>query len=60
MSAEENKMIVRRSFKEGPSKGNMGAANELITSSFALHVPLPCAPGIQGNKRCSYCMPSGL
>ncbi|MCJ7445362.1 MAG: ester cyclase [Methanotrichaceae archaeon] len=48
MSAEKNKDIVRRFFEEGPSKGNMSVANELLASSFALHVPLPCAPGIQG------------
>ena len=48
MSAEKNKDIVRHFFEEGPSKGNMSAANELLASSFALHVPLPSAPGIQG------------
>ena len=29
MSKEENKTIVRRFFEEGPSKGDLVAANEL-------------------------------
>lgn len=48
MSLEENKEIVRRFFELGPSQGNMDAARELLASDFALHVPLPAAPGIQG------------
>jgi steroid delta-isomerase-like uncharacterized protein len=48
MSTEENKEIVRRFFELGPSQGNMGAAKELLAPDFALHVPLPAAPGIQG------------
>jgi steroid delta-isomerase-like uncharacterized protein len=48
MSTEENKTIVRRFFEEGPSRGNMSAANELLASNFDLHTPLPSAPGIQG------------
>jgi steroid delta-isomerase-like uncharacterized protein len=48
MSIEENKMIVRRFFEVGPSKGDLRAANELLAPGFALHVPLPCSPGIQG------------
>ncbi|MFB3765623.1 MAG: ester cyclase [Methanotrichaceae archaeon] len=48
MSIEENKAIVRRFFEEGPSKGNMKAANELLSPNFSLHTPLPSAPGIQG------------
>lgn len=48
MSTEENKSLVRRFFEEGPSKGNMSAANELLAENFTLHVPLPAAPGIQG------------
>ena len=48
MSTEKNKLIVRRFFEEGPSKGDLSAANELLASNFALNVPLPCAPGIQG------------
>lgn len=50
MSTEENKAIVRRFFDEGPSKGNLAAANELLSPNFALHVPLPSAPGVQGMK----------
>ena len=26
----------------------MNAANELLAPGFALHVPLPCSPGVQG------------
>lgn len=48
MSIEENKMIVRRFFEVGPSKGDLNAANELLAPGFSLHVPLPCSPGIQG------------
>jgi steroid delta-isomerase-like uncharacterized protein len=48
MSTEENKSLVSRFFEEGPSKGNMSAANELLAENFTLHVPLPAAPGIQG------------
>src|SRR5512136_2326512 len=48
MSIEGNKNIVRLFFDVGPSKGNLKAANELLATNFALHVPLPCAPGIQG------------
>jgi predicted ester cyclase len=48
MSIEENKTIVRRFFEEGPSKGDLVAANELLSPNFSLHAPLPSAPGIQG------------
>jgi len=48
MSIEENKSIVRRFFKVGPSRGDLDAANELLAPGFVLHVPLPCSPGIQG------------
>lgn len=48
MSLEENKAIVRRFFEEGPSKGNLSVAGELLSPNFALHTPLPSAPGIQG------------
>jgi steroid delta-isomerase-like uncharacterized protein len=48
MSTEENKAIVRRFFEEGPSKGNLRAANELLSPDFVLHVPLPVSPGIEG------------
>ena len=41
MSTEKNKLIVRRFFEEGPSKGDLSAANELLASNFALNVPLP-------------------
>lgn len=48
MFTEENKAIVRRFFEEGPSKGNLNIANELLSPDFTLHVPLPASPGIKG------------
>jgi steroid delta-isomerase-like uncharacterized protein len=48
MSTEENKAIVRRFFEEGPSKGNLSIANELLSSDFAMHIPLPTSSGIEG------------
>lgn len=48
MSIEENKEIVRRFFEEGPSKGNLSGADELLSSDFAIHVPLPASTGIKG------------
>ena len=48
MSIEDNKNIVRRFFEKGPSGGDLSAADELLAPNFALHTPLPSAPGIQG------------
>ena len=48
MSTEENKAIVCRFFEEGPSKGNLNAADELLSPDFTLHVPLPVSAGIEG------------
>ena len=48
MSTEENKAIVRRFFMEGPSRGDLGAADDLLASNFTLHVPLPSPSGIAG------------
>ncbi len=48
MSTEENKAIVRRFFEEGPSKGNLSIADELLSPDFTMHVPLPASPGIEG------------
>jgi steroid delta-isomerase-like uncharacterized protein len=48
MSLEENKEIVRRFFELGPSQGNINAARDLLAPNFALHVPLPVSPGLQG------------
>lgn len=48
MSTEENKAIVRRFFEEGPSKGDLNAADELLSPDFAIHTPLPASPGIKG------------
>ncbi|MDD4650592.1 MAG: ester cyclase [Methanothrix sp.] len=44
----ENKALVRRFFEVGPSRGDLKAARDLLAEDFALHVPLPCSPGIQG------------
>ncbi|HNY35162.1 MAG TPA: ester cyclase [Methanothrix soehngenii] len=44
----ENKALVRRFFEVGPSRGDLRAARELLADDFALHVPLPCSPGVQG------------
>lgn len=48
MYTEENKAIVRRFFEEGPSKGDINAADELLSPDFAMHVPLPASPGVEG------------
>ncbi len=48
MSEEENKVIVRRFFEEGPSKGNIKAADELLSPDFSMYTPLPASPGIEG------------
>lgn len=48
MSTEDNKEIVRKFFEEGPSKGNLSAANELLSPDFVMHIPLPACPGIEG------------
>ena len=45
---KENKAIVRRFFEEGPSKGNISAADDLLSPDFAMHVPLPASPGVEG------------
>jgi len=44
----ENKALVSRFFEVGPSRGDLRAARELLADDFALHVPLPCSPGVQG------------
>ncbi len=48
MSTEDNKALIRRFFELGPSSGDMKSANALLSPNFALHTPLPSAPGIQG------------
>ncbi|RXA20775.1 ester cyclase [Methanosarcina sp. MSH10X1] len=48
MYTEENKAIVCRFFEEGPSKGNINAADELLSPDFSMHVPLPASSGIEG------------
>lgn len=48
MSTEENKIIVRRFFEEGPSKGNLTDADKLLSPDFSMHTPLPASPGIKG------------
>jgi steroid delta-isomerase-like uncharacterized protein len=42
-----NMAIVKKFFEVGPSKGDIAAADALLTPDFSLHVPLPVAgPGI--------------
>ena len=48
MSTDENKALVKRFFAQGPSQGDLKAADELLADDFTLHVPLPCSPGVQG------------
>jgi SnoaL-like polyketide cyclase. len=48
MFTGENKAIVRRFFEEDPSKGNLSAADELLSPNFAIYVPLPSSPGVKG------------
>lgn len=48
MFTEENKTIVRRLFEEGPSKGNMSAADELLSPDFAIHIPFLSSTGVKG------------
>jgi steroid delta-isomerase-like uncharacterized protein len=48
MSMDENKALVKRFFALGPSQGDLKSAGDLLASDFALHVPLPCSPGVQG------------
>ena len=50
MSTEEKKAIVRQFFEEGPSKGNLSIADELLSPDFVIHGPLPASPGIEGMK----------
>lgn len=45
---DENKALVSRFFEVGPSRGDLRGARELLADDFALHVPLPCSPGVQG------------
>ncbi len=56
ISTDENKALVRRFFALGPSQGDLMAADGLLASDFALHVPLPCSPGVKGmNEVISAC-----
>ena len=45
---EENKRLVRSFFENGPSRGDLYAADDLLAPNFALHIPLPSRPGISG------------
>ncbi len=41
-------VTVRKFFEVGPSKGDIAAADALLTPDFSLHVPLPTpGPGIE-------------
>jgi steroid delta-isomerase-like uncharacterized protein len=48
MPIEENKAIVRKFFEEGPSKGNLSIADELLSPDFIIYGPLPASPGVEG------------
>ncbi|AKB57999.1 MULTISPECIES: ester cyclase [Methanosarcina] len=48
MFTEENKAIVRRFFEKGPSKGNISAADELLSPDFAIHIPFLSSTGVEG------------
>jgi steroid delta-isomerase-like uncharacterized protein len=40
--------VVRKFFEVGPSKGDLAAADALLSADFSLHVPLPISgPGIE-------------
>ncbi len=45
---DQNKAIVRKFFEVGPSKGDLAAADALLTPDFAVHTPFPeMGPSIQ-------------
>ena len=46
MGRDENKAVIRRFVEEIPNKGNMAAADELLTSGFTVH--FPTLPAIKG------------
>ena len=48
VSEQSNMQVVRRFFEVGPSKGDLKAADALLTPEFSLHTPLPTpGPGIE-------------
>jgi len=52
MSAEGNKALVRRVYEEIHNKGNLDAADELVSASFINHnAPPGMPPGPEGIKR---------
>ena len=46
MSAEENKALVRRLYEELLNKGNLAAADELVSADVVYH--LPAGPDMHG------------
>jgi steroid delta-isomerase-like uncharacterized protein len=51
MSAEQNKILIRRFFDEGLSAGNMALLDEILDANFTLHdAPPGLPPGRAGFK----------
>jgi steroid delta-isomerase-like uncharacterized protein len=50
MSTEDNKALVRRLYAEVMGKGNMAEANELLSTNYVEHLPVP-TPGREGLKQ---------
>ena len=44
MSAEENKIVVRRLVDEAQSRGNIAVVDELLAEEFIDHTPFPGVP----------------
>jgi steroid delta-isomerase-like uncharacterized protein len=50
MSTEDNKALVRRLYAEVMGKGNMTEADELLSTRYVEHLPVP-TPGREGLKQ---------
>jgi len=50
MSTEDNKALVRRLYAEVMGKGNMAEADELLSTNYVEHLPVP-TPGREGLKQ---------
>jgi steroid delta-isomerase-like uncharacterized protein len=50
MSTEDNKALVRRLYAEVTGKGNMTVADELLSTQYVEHLPIP-TPGREGLKQ---------
>lgn len=52
MSVEENKTIERRYMEEVWTKGNLAAVDELVSTNYVDHNPMPdVSPDLQGLKQ---------